>query len=252
MVYTVKLDWSEDGWVYAKIANLGIVAPYLAEDYYTFLRNNSIAKTIDKILSRLSSGKDITLLEDLMNGKANVTGQAIAASTYTIAFQSWIVYNFMGGRFVYNEENGGQTKLQEDITKYLIAQGQTAENLMKFSGDVYNRSKAVVSADLNGDGWAFYNASKSVKENIVVQATAIAKQISNSIVTDGNKVNDAAKTVVDDTIERLGKVDTTSRIAAYLEKAKERIASLAKSTAKSILTEALKKTTSLFSSLLSR
>ena len=252
MVYTVKLDWSEDGWVYARIANLGIVAPYFAEDYYTFLRNNSIAKTTDKILSRLSSGKEITLLEDLMSGKANVTGQAIAASTYTIAFQSWIAYNFMGGRFVYTEENGGQTKLQEDITKYLIAQGQTAENLMKFSGDIYNRSKAVVSADLNGDGWAFYNASKSVKENIVVQATAIAKQISNSIVTDGNKVNEATKALVEDTIERLGKVDTTSRIAAYLEQAKERIAALAKSTAKSILTEALKKTTRLFSSLLSR
>ena len=100
MVYTVKLDWSEDGWVYAKIANLGIVAPYFAEDYYTFLRNNSIAKTTDRILSRLSQGKEITILEDLMNGTANVTEQTIAASTYTIAFQAWIVYNFMGGRFV--------------------------------------------------------------------------------------------------------------------------------------------------------
>lgn len=250
MVYTVKLDWSEDGWVYARIANLGIVAPYFAENYYTFLRNNSIAKTTDKILSRLSQGKEITILEDLMNGTADVTGQTIAASTYTIAFQSWIVYYFMGGQFVYTEEKGGLTQLQEDITKYLLAQGQTAENLMKFSGDVYYRSKAVVSADLNGDSWAFYNASKSVKENIVVQATAIAKQISGSIVTEGNKVNEAVKTVVDNAIARLGKVDTTSKIASYLDAAKEKIVDMAKSTAKSILTTALKKTTSLFTSLI--
>ena len=252
MVYTVKLDWSEDGWVYAKIANLGIVAPYFAEDYYTFLRNNSIAKTTDRILSRLSQGKEITILEDLMNGTANVTEQTIAASTYTIAFQAWIVYNFMGGRFVYTEENGGQTKLQEDITKYLIAQGKTAENLMKFSGDVYKRSKAVVSADLNGDGWAFYNASKSIKENIVVQTTAIAKQISDSIVTEGNKVNEAVKTVVKSTIDSLSEVDTTSKTAEYVDqaiaKAKESVTSMLRSA----LISAIKKTTSLFASMLKR
>lgn len=158
----------------------------------------------------------------------------------------------MGGRFVYTEENGGQTKLQEDITKYLIAQGKTAENLMKFSGDVYKRSKAVVSADLNGDGWAFYNASKSIKENIVVQTTAIAKQISDSIVTEGNKVNEAVKTVVKSTIDSLSEVDTTSKTAEYVDqaiaKAKESVTSMLRSA----LISAIKKTTSLFASMLKR
>lgn len=201
------------------------------------------------MLSILSGGKYKTFVQDLMAGKADVTGQTIAASTYAIVFQSWIIYNFMGGRLVYSGANG-LAALQADLTRYLMAQGKTAENLIEFGGVVYNRSKAVVTADLSGDSWAFYNASKSIKENIIVQAIAIAKQIRDRIETDGNKTNEMVKKVIDDTIEKLGKVDTTSRFAAYAEAAKEKAEETAKETAKSVLTTAIKKTTSLFIRLL--
>ena len=255
MVYTVKLDWDEIGWVYAKVVNLGIVMPYFAEDYYTFLRNNSIAKTSDAILNRISNGKYETLIQDIISGKVNATEQVVTASATGIAFQSWIMYNFMGGRLVYKGEDG-QTALQNDLVKWLKAKGNTAQNLLGFGDEIYQRSKAVVTADLTlteneepEDMWAFYNASKSIKENIVAQATAIMKGISGSIVTDGSKVNGAVKDAIDKVIEGAAKIDTTSKLAAAVDQAKQKITETVTKVATSLITTAIKKTASLFSSL---
>lgn len=255
MVYTVKLDWAEDGWVYAKIANLGIILPYFAEDYYTFLRNNSIAKTSDAILNRISNGKYETLIQDIISGKLNATEQVVTASATGIAFQSWIMYNFMGGRLVYKGEDG-QTALQNDLVKWIKAKGNTAQNLLGFGNEIYQRSKAVVTADLTltenkdpEDMWAFYNASKSIKENIVAQATAIMKGISGSIVTDGSKVNGAVKDAIDKVIEGAAKIDTTSKLAAAVDQARQKVTETVTKVATSLITTAIKKTASLFSSL---
>ena len=255
MVYTVKLDWDENDWVYAKVVNLGIVLPYFAEDYYTFLRNNSIAKTSDAILNRISNGKYETLIQDIISGKVNATEQVVTASATGIAFQSWIMYNFMGGRLVYKGEDG-QTALQNDLVKWLKAKGNTAQNLLGFGDEIYQRSKAVVTADLTlteneepEDMWAFYNASKSIKENIVAQATAIMKGISGSIVTDGSKVNGAVKDAIDKVIEGAAKIDTTSKLAAAVDQAKQKITETVTKVATSLITTAIKKTASLFSSL---
>ena len=165
-----------------------------------------------------------------------------------IAAQTWLIYNFMGGRLVYSGDDG-QAKLQADLTAYLKAKGQTAENLASFGHDVYARSKAVVSADLTDNSWAFYNASKSIKENIVVQATAIMKGISGSIVTDGSKVNGVVKDAIDRVIEGAAKIDTTSKLAAAVDQAKQKVTETVTKAATSLITTAIKKTASLFSSL---
>lgn len=255
MVYTVKLDWDEHNWLYAKVVNLGIVMPYYAEDYYTFLRNNSIAKTSDAILNRISNGKYETLIQDVISGKVDATDQVVTASATGIAFQSWIMYNFMGGRLVYKGEDG-QTALQNDLVKWIKAKGNTAQNLLGFGNEIYQRSKAVVTADLTlteneepEDMWAFYNASKSIKENIVAQATAIMKGISGSIITDGSKVNGAVKNAIDRVIEGAAKIDTTSKLAAAVDQAKQKVTETVTKVATSLITTAIKKTASLFSSL---
>ena len=252
MVYTIKLDWDEHDWLYAKVVNLGIIMPYFAEDYYTFLRNNSIAKTSDAILNRISSGKYETLIEDIISGKVNATDQVVTASATGIAFQSWIMYNFMGGQLIYDEQDA----LQNDLVKWIKAKGNTAQNLLGFGNEIYQRSKAVVTADLTltekedlEHMWAFYNASKSIKENIVVQATAIMKGISGSIVTDGSKVNGAVKSVIEKVIEGAAKIDTTSKLAAAVDQAKQKISETATKVATSLITTAIKKTAALFSSL---
>lgn len=248
MVYTVKLDWDEYGWLYAEIANLGIIGPYLAEDYYTFFRNNSIAGTTDRILNLLTNNKSDNIIAKIIDRKYDVTSDAISASATMIAAQTWLIYNFMGGRLVYSGDDG-QAKLQADLTAYLKAKGQTAENLASFGHDVYARSKAVVSADLTDNSWAFYNASKSIKENIVVQATAIMKGISGSIVTDGSKVNGVVKDAIDRVIEGAAKIDTTSKLAAAVDQAKQKVTETVTKAATSLITTAIKKTASLFSSL---
>ena len=99
--------------------------------------------------------------------------------------------------------------------------------------------------------WAFYNASKSGKENIVVQAKAIMQKFSDSIVPSGI-VSSAVKDAIDKTINQLDKVDTSSRLAAYLEAAKAKVEETAKETIKSLLVTAVKITTSLFSRLFGR
>ena len=248
MVYTVKLDWDEYGWLYAEIANLGIIGPYLAEDYYTFFRNNSIAGTTDRILNLLTNNKSDNIIAKIIDREYDVTNDVISASATMIAAQTWLIYNFMGGRLVYSSDDG-QAKLQADLTAYLKAKGQTAENLASFGHDVYARSKAVVSADLTDNSWAFYNASKSIKENIVVQATAIMKGISGSIVTDGSKVNGVVKDAIDRVIEGAAKIDTTSKLAAAVDQAKQKVTETVTKAATSLITTAIKKTASLFSSL---
>lgn len=45
---TEKEDVSE--WGYVTVADLGIIGPYLAENYYTFIRKNSFVSVADKIL----------------------------------------------------------------------------------------------------------------------------------------------------------------------------------------------------------
>jgi len=248
MVYTVKLDWDEYGWLYAEIANLGIIGPYLAEDYYTFFRNNSIAGTTDKILNLLTNNKSNNIIAKIIDREYDVTNDVISASATMIAAQTWLIYNFMGGRLVYSGDDG-QAKLQADLIAYLKAKGQTAENLASFGHDVYVRSKAVVSADLTDNSWAFYNASKSIKENIVAQATAIMKGISGSIVTDGSKVNGAVKDAIDKVIEGAAKIDTTSKLAATVDQARQKVTETVTKVATSLITTAIKKTASLFSSL---
>ena len=37
-------------WRYVTVADLGIIGPYLAENYFTFIRKNSFVSVADKIL----------------------------------------------------------------------------------------------------------------------------------------------------------------------------------------------------------
>ena len=82
-----------------------------------------------------------------------------------------------------------------------------------------------------------------------MQATAILKGISGSIVTDGSKVNGAVKSVIDKVIEGAAKIDTTSKLAAAVDQAKQKISETATKVATSLITTAIKKTAALFSSL---
>ena len=75
------------------------------------------------------------------------------------------------------------------------------------------------------------------------------KGISGSIVTDGSKVNGAVKDAIDKVIEGAEKIDTTSKLAAAVDQAKQKITETVTKVATSLITTAIKKTASLFSSL---
>ena len=72
--------------------------------------------------------------------------------------------------------------------------------------------------------------------------------IRHLIVTEGNKVNEAVKTVVKSTIDSLSEVDTTGKTAEYVDQAIAKT----KDSVTSMLKSAIKKTIGLFASLLKR
>lgn len=62
LFYTIYLTWNTEDpnpgrWCYVTVGNLGIILPYFAEDYYSYLRNLNMPAEADKILNRSQTEK---------------------------------------------------------------------------------------------------------------------------------------------------------------------------------------------------
>lgn len=203
LFYTMKLEWRTENlqpyqWCYGTIGNLGIIGPYFAEDFYTFLRNNSAASMADSMLSKITSGKTGTILQDTLSGSADVTAMGIA-------FGANLIYNNLGGKLVYDSE----LALAQDLTKYLYTYGRTTQNLLMFAGKVAREAKNVVSCEITPN-WKFYTASSSIRTNIALQLQSIIRGIADSVDTSGSS---QISTVVKDSLnEAANNLDISNRI----------------------------------------
>lgn len=214
--YTVDLEWHPEAkyardWYYASVADLGLIAPYFAEDFYDWLRNYDFKVEADKVLNYITDDKTGDLIAKTLTGENDIT-------KYTITYFSNILYNYMGGSLLYNSE----LDLAKDMTKHLYAYGKSAQNLLQFGDQVATRSKSVVAGQLTKD-WIFYNYSTSLRTNSALKTQKILNGVAKAIdTTEDHPVTSAVKS----TIQKIAdKIDTTNRIKDQVTSIQNKISS---------------------------
>ena len=235
LFYTMKLEWRTENrtpaeWAYGTIGSVGVIGPYFAEDFYTFVRNSNPAATADELLNKLTDGKTGTIVQDTLSGSADVTAMGIA-------FGANLIYNSLGGNQVYDSE----AALAQDLTKYLYTYGRTTQNLLMFGAKVANEARNVVSCEITPD-WTFYTASTSLRTNIALQVQSMIRGIADSVDTSGKSV--IASAVKDGLNEAANNLDTTNRIieetTAVQNAVKEQVSSVVTSVAQKAWNTAVK------------
>lgn len=214
--YTVDLEWHPEAkyardWYYASVADLGLIAPYFAEDFYDWLRNYDFKVEADKVLNYITDDKTGDLIANTLTGKNDIT-------EYTITYFSNILYNYMGGSLLYNSE----LDLAKDMTKHLYAYGKSAQNLLQFGDQVATRSKSVVAGQLTKD-WIFYNYSTSLRTNSALKTQKILNGVAKAIdTTEDHPVTSAVKSTIQKIADR---IDTTNRIKDQVTNIQNKISS---------------------------
>lgn len=225
LFYTIDMTWEAEGkipadWCYVSVANLGIVTPYYAEEFYTWLRDFDYKTEADTVLNKITDGKAGTLFSDTLNGNNDL-------SALSIAFYADTIYNYLGGNMLYSS----QKDLAEALSKYLYAHGRTAQNLLIFGDQVAQKSKAVVTGEITSD-WTYYNFTTSARTNSALKLQAILWGIEKSIDTsDDNVATAKAKEAVGKIAE---KIDTSNRIIKQTTKVQNAVKDFLRKTASSI------------------
>ena len=222
LFYTIDITWNTESadirdWCYVNVANLGLIGPYFAEGYYTFLRTNSLSAEADKILNLITDGKTGTLIQDTLSGSTDLTAA-------TIVFTADLIYNSMGGSMVYASEQ----ELIDALNQHLYAYGRTSQNLMMFANQVALKAKSVVSCELTPD-WTFYSFTTSPRTNLALRVKALVEGFAASIDPGDSAVLAGVKETAENIAEA---VDTTNRIVeqttAIQEQVKETVTEVAK------------------------
>ncbi len=214
LFYTIDMSWNTDSslpreWCYVSFANLGVLTPYFAEEYYNYLRSYNASAEADRILNKITGNETGTLIQDIISDKTDV-------SALMIANYSGIIYNYMGGKYVY----GSELEVSAELTKYLYAHGRTAQNLLIFGNEVAKKSKSVVTDRLTRD-WKFYTYTTSIRTNLALRTQAILKGIADHIDTTGdNVISSAVKDAVNSAADN---IDTSNRSVEETEAAKEKV-----------------------------
>lgn len=184
MFYTVNVEWKDDDWVYASVADAGLLLPRIAENYYTYLRNTNPNETADKLIYNMlkpfvyneeNLEKCETIYSDIVTNKVDATAAMIKFASEEL----WFAYGDYDG-FPYESE----AALQEDMIKYLYNQGRTVQNLMVFANDIAKRNKGLITGEMNED-WHVYNYEASIFKTWQKSTKAIMDRLANSI-SDGN------------------------------------------------------------------
>ena len=222
LFYTIDITWNTESadirdWCYVNVANLGLIGPYFAEGYYTFLRTNSLSAEADKILNLITDGKTGTLIQDTLSGRTDLTAA-------TIVFTADLIYNSMGGSKIYASEQ----ELIDALNQHLYAYGRTSQNLLMFANQVALKAKSVVSCELTPD-WTFYSFTTSPRTNLALRVKALVEGFAASIDPGDSAMLAGVKETAENIAEA---VDTTNRIVeqttAIQEQVKETVTEVAK------------------------
>ena len=229
LFYTVQLDWDTSGqdiskWCFASVADCGVILPYYAEDCYTYLREFDLAKSADGILDNITGGKLDSFIQDMLNNDTDVTAAAIA-------YQSYYIYWYMGGRLVYDS----QEALAAALTEYLYSYGRTAQNMMIFANRVMKDSKSVITGVID-ESWTFYNVSTSARTNAALAVQATIKGIAGSIDAENSDTLGKVQQGLNDLAD---KIDTDNHIADKADEFITRVEDGVKDAASKLGTSAL-------------
>ena len=221
-VYTVIVTWDKTDWVWANVADIGIIGPYLAEGFYAFVRNTSLAGIADTMINTLA-GKEVNLIaRALSDGEDNLDVTAAM-----IAYASQLSYSALGGSQIYASVEA----VTKELNKFLYSQGRTTQNLIIFLNNIAKRTKLVYTGSLDAD-WYFYNLSKSLFSNTNMLINKTAREIENAIVLpEGQEKTGIITTVasqVTDARARRGEF-MTNLFKQVVDRASARSASLIKS-----------------------
>lgn len=242
--YTIHLTWNTEKedvreWCYVTVADLGIIGPYLAENYYTFFRNNSFVSVADKILNNVIGKEDANVLN-----WALTTDKSVTAATLDY-WAKMISANAAG-----ESENSSEEAVANELTQYVIKHGNNAQSLMQFAYQVANRGRAVISSEVNED-WHFYNFNDSIHTSYATKITALLNGAKESLKEENDTlVSSAVKKAIDTQINIIGKVDAaiTTATASFTAAVKDATAKVAesvkenvKATAKSVVSSLLKR-----------
>ena len=241
--YTIHLTWDtskEDvrEWCYVTVADLGIIGPYLAEDYYTFFRNNSMVSVADKIMNNVI-GKDVNVLDWVLTTDDSVTATALD-------FWGSLIFKNMGGDDVYDS----QSALNNELTQYVIKHGNNAQSLWQFAYQVAKKSRSVISSEVTAD-WHFYDFNDSLHSTFATAIKALLQGASDSLKSENETlVSKATQAAIAAQINIIDKVDNavTQTTQKYVTAAKE----ATKKAASSALSKAVSTTKSLLSKLFSK
>lgn len=242
--YTIHLTWNTEKedvseWCYVTVADLGIIGPYLAENYYTFFRNNSFVSVADKILNKVIGKEDANVLN-----WALTTDDSVTAATLSY----WA--KLLSANAAGDSENGSEEAMANELTNYVIKHGNNAQSLMQFAYQVANRGRAVISSEVNED-WHFYNFNDSIHTSYATKITALLNGAKESLKEENDTlVSSAVKKAIDTQINIIGKVDAaiTTATASFTAAVKDATAKVAesvkenvKATAKSVVSSLLKR-----------
>ena len=228
IAYTMIISWHSEGttnedWYYSTVADMGLIGPYFAEGFYDFVRDTTFAGTIDKFLGQ-ATGKDVNVVSDILNGKIDVTTETgkVAMGALT-AFATQVGFKSLGADKLF----ATKSDFLSDMNKYLIQNGQTAQNLMVYLNRLAIRSKTVYTGQVD-EGWYFYNLDKS-------PTTTATKLISKS-TTD--LVNATAVEIRKPVIQKAG--DTVKNIVSTIGYKVEETAMNIRTQIKNSIGEAIK------------
>ncbi len=195
IAYTMDISWDNNNWIYTTVADMGLIGPYFAEEFFDFVRDTTFAGTVDQYLSE-AKGEKVTVLSDILNGKIDVTKKtnevAMAALT---AFTTQLGFEAIGADKLF----ATKSDLISDMNQYLLQNGQTAQNLVVYLNRTARRSKTGFTGKVD-DGWYFYNVNKS--------PTTTATKLINKATTD--LVNATAVEIRKPVVQKVG--DTVQSI----------------------------------------
>lgn len=230
LYYTMKMEWNTESqnigdWCHVSVGDCGILLPYYAEQFYTYLRQFDLGAAADSVLDNITAGRVDSLIQDTLSGKTDVTAAAIG-------YQSYIIYYYMGGNLVYDT----QAELAADLTKYLYAYGRTSQNMMMFADKVMKEAKGVVTSEISED-WTFYTISTSLRTNIALSTKAIINNLADSIDTTDNQLLGSVKQSMK---ELADKIDTENHIQDQTTELKNKVDAAVKDAASSALKAGMK------------
>ena len=246
--YTMQVEWKTETWVYATIADLGIIGPYFAEEFYTFVRNTTFEGTIDKFLGGILNKDDFDLFTKVLNGETDITDKAY--QTVLGALNAFIGQEAFSGLGL-DKVFATRTDLISGMIHYLLDNGRTTQNLMVYLNKQVKKAKSVYTSNVD-ENWYFYNLDKSLTLTATKLSNKSTTEVAKLIEGD-TKIAEAKKGIITQTGSTVSSI--VSKVGGAIENrittVNEKIATSIKSAAKSVLSKAISSIGSVLSNLFS-